>query len=33
MITNDLMSLVRANFKHTPTHEQETVMEVQEKQV
>lgn len=28
MITNDLMSLVRANFRHTPTHEQETVMDM-----
>lgn len=28
MITNDLMSLVRANFMHTPTHEQEAVMDM-----
>ena len=28
MITNDLMSLVRANFAHTPTHEQVTVMDM-----
>ena len=28
MITNDLMSLVRANFIHTPTREQEAVMEM-----